>query len=57
MFSSGFFVVHDTSGGGHDDVTVKRRINNITKNATFLNGISFFSLLENLIIRMITQSE
>lgn len=21
MFSSGFFVVHDTSGGGHDDVT------------------------------------
>ena len=24
MFSSGFFVVHDTSGGGHDDVTVKK---------------------------------
>ena len=24
MFSSGFFVVHDTSGGGHNDVTVKK---------------------------------
>ena len=24
MFSSGFFVIHDAAGGGHDDVAVKK---------------------------------
>ena len=56
MFSSGLFVVHDTSGGGHDDITVKERndIIKITQNMFqkyFLEFIMVYSVCHQLCVK------